>query len=111
MKLRNLNGNRARNKKVGRIMGYPYGKTYLAEIQARSKECADVRTVFYALRAKYVKEHDAYEDDTELSIKENFALLGEAFEYGSEVAGLIDDPHHFMWDVLDALVPEPEIGK
>lgn len=87
-------------------MGYPYDKTYLEQIQERPKECELIREAFYILRLKYLRDRGQNIDTDELSIKENFALLGEAFELASDVVDGITDAHHFMWDVLDALLPE-----
>ena len=85
-------------------MGYPYGKTYLEQIQDLPKECEEIRNAFYVLRSKYVKDHPKYEESIDLSIKENFMILGEAFELTSSVIGSICDDYHFMWDVIDALL-------
>jgi hypothetical protein len=87
-------------------MGYPYDKTYLEEIQAKPKECERIRDAFYTLRLKFVRDNEGYSDIIDLSIKENFALLGEAFELASDTVGNISDEYHFMWDVLDELIPE-----
>lgn len=87
-------------------MSYPYGKTYLEQIQASPEECRAIREAFYVLRQKYVKDHEGYSDSIDLSIKENFEVLGEAFELVSGTVGDIVDVHHFLWDVLDELVPE-----
>jgi hypothetical protein len=85
-------------------MGYPYGKTYLEQIKEKPEECKHIREAFYVLLRKYVKEHDGYTDPIELSIQENFSILGEAFELASDTVGSIQDTHHFMWDVLDELL-------
>lgn len=39
-----------------------------------------------------------------MDINTLFKILGEAFQYNSDVVGCIADPYHFMWDVLDALL-------
>lgn len=85
-------------------MGYPYGKTYLEQIQEKPEECKEIRNAFWVLRQKYVKDHPKYSDGIELSLQENFSILGEAFELASDTVGSIQDPHHFMWDVLDELL-------
>lgn len=87
-------------------MGYPYDKTYLEQIQDRPRECKEIRDAFYVLRNKFVKDNPEYKDPIELDIKENFAILGEAFELASDTVGGITDPYHFLWDILDELVPE-----
>ena len=89
-------------------MGYPYGETYLEQIQRSKRECEEIRQAFYVLRQKYVKDHDGYSDIVDLSIKENFEVLGEAFELASDAADGISDEYHFMWDILDALLTPKE---
>ena len=89
-------------------MGYPYGKTYLEQIQERPQECKEIEHAFYVLRLKYAKDHK-YTDTIDLGLKENFQVLGEAFELASDTVGEIADVYHFMWDVIDALL-NPE-GK
>lgn len=86
-------------------MGYPYGDTYLETIQKRPDECKAIRDAFYILRVKYVKDH-GYSDTIDLTMEENFKVLGEAFEFASDTVGGIADVYHFMWDVLDELIPE-----
>lgn len=85
-------------------MGYPYGKTYLEQIQESERECKDIRTAFWILRNKYIKDHRHGELDLEL--EQEFELLGEAFRLCSDVVGDITDTQHFMWDILDGLLPE-----
>ena len=92
-------------------MGYPYGLTYLEQIKKRPQECEDIKQAFYVLRAKYVADSDKYADPIELSIKENFMLLGEAFELVSDTVRGIVDVHHFMWDILDELLEPQQGGK
>lgn len=85
-------------------MGYPYDDTYLEQIQRSESECQDVRKAYWLLRAKYIMDHEHGELDLEL--EQEFALLGEAFRLCSDTVGGITDTHHFMWDVLDELLPE-----
>lgn len=86
-------------------MGYPYGKTYLEQIQESERERSDIRKAYWILRNKYNKDHGNV-FDYDLTLKDEFALLGEAFELCSEVVGDITDTHHFLWDILDELLPE-----
>ena len=37
-------------------MGYPYGDTYLEQIQKHKQECEDIRKAYYILVRKYAKE-------------------------------------------------------
>lgn len=85
-------------------MSYPYEKTYLEQIQEDKKEMSDIQTAYWVLKRKYAKKKGI--DTIELSLKENFAILGEAFELASEIVGDIHDSYHFMWDIMDALFPE-----
>ena len=80
-------------------MGYPYGDTYLEQIQKHKQECEDIRKAYYVLAHKYAKEKHI--DPIELTLTESFSLLGEAFELESVVL-------HFAWDVLDALLTPKE---
>lgn len=82
-------------------MGYPYGDTYLEQIQKNKKECEDIRKAYYILVRKYAKEKHI--DPIELTLTESFSLLGEAFELESVVLDGAADIYHFMWDVLDEL--------
>lgn len=84
-------------------MGYPYGKTYLEQIQENHQECEEIKQAFYVLRQKYARDHKIG-DSIELTIKQNFEVLGEAFELASETVGNITDAHHFLWDVVDELL-------
>lgn len=84
-------------------MGYPYGDTYLEQIRKNPDECKAIKDAFNVLRVKYMKDH-GYSDTVDLSIEENFKVLGEAFEFASETVGDIADVHHFMWDVVDTLL-------
>lgn len=88
-------------------MGYPYGKTYLEQIQENNHEMTTVRNAFWTLRKKYIAEHSDVDD---ISLKEEFALLGEAFELGSNTLD-VPDVYHFMWDVLDELLPESKSNE
>lgn len=85
-------------------MGYPWDKTYLEQIQENEKECKKIRGAFYVLRNKYVADSDKCQEAIELGIKENFAILGEAFELASDTVDGIPDAYHFLWDILDALL-------
>lgn len=80
-------------------MGYPYDKSYLEQIKENKKECEKIINAFYVLRKKYVEENNL-SDSIDLSIKENFMVLGEAFELASNTLENINDGYHFMWDVL-----------
>ena len=87
-------------------MGYPYGDTYLEQIQKHKQECEDIRKAYYVLLGKYCRDNET--DDISLSLKESFSLLGEAFELQSVVLGGKIDLYHFMWDVLDTLLTPKE---
>lgn len=84
-------------------MGYPYDKRYIDKIRENERECKEIENAFYVLRQKYTKDH-GYSDSTELSLKENFEVLGEAFEFASDTVGGIMDGYHFMWDVIEELL-------
>lgn len=92
-------------------MGYPYGKTYLEQIQESEYEREAIEKAYYVLVRKYVKESDTINHDTELTLEESFKILGEAFELESDIVGGICDVYHFMWDVLDALLKAKDAGK
>jgi hypothetical protein len=87
-------------------MGYPYGDTYLEQIQKHKQECEDIRKAYYILVRKYAKEKHI--DPIELTLTESFSLLGEAFELESVVLDGAVDMYHFIWDVLDALLTPKE---
>lgn len=89
-------------------MGYPYGDTYLEQIQKHKQECEDVRKAYYVLARRYAKEK--HTDPIDLTLQESFSLLGEAFELESVVLDGVADTYHFVWDVLDALLT-PKKGK
>lgn len=82
-------------------MGYPYGDTYLEQIQKHKQECEDIRKAYYVLVGKYCKDNNT--EDISLTLKESFSLLGEAIELQSVVLDGKLDLYHFMWDVLDEL--------
>lgn len=82
-------------------MGYPYGDTYLEQIQKHKQECEDIRKAYYVLLGKYCRDNGT--EDISLSLKESFSLLGEAIELQSVVLDGVPDLYHFMWDVLDEL--------
>lgn len=84
-------------------MGYPYDKTYLEKIQ-ENNECNDIRTAFHILTSQYCEEHQT--DTVAMGVDEYFAVLGKAFKYASDTLEGVSDTYHFMWDVLDALLPE-----
>ena len=86
-------------------MSYPYDKTYLEKIQERPEECDDIRKAYYVLRQKYAHDHNLG-NSIDMTIKESFEVLGEAFELASITVDGITDEYHFMWDVIDALLPE-----
>ena len=89
-------------------MGYPYGKRYIDKIRDNKQECNEIENAFYVLRKKYVNDHEGYTDYIDLSLKENFAILGEAFELASNTVGDIVDVYHFMWDVVEELLTPME---
>lgn len=84
-------------------MGYPYGDTYLETIQKHPKECEQIKTAYYAYVQKFINEH-GLTDAVDLTIKQQFEILGEAFEYYSDTLSGITDGYHFMWDVLGKLL-------
>lgn len=55
------------------------------------------------LRRKYVNDTPGYTDIIDLSLKEQFMLLGEAIGLASSTLDSVTDEFHFMWDVLDEL--------
>lgn len=83
-------------------MGYPYGKTYLEQIKDDKKECEFIRSAFYVLRDKYCRENKT--DSIALTMKEQFMILGEAFDLASFTLNDVNDEYHFMWDVIDELL-------
>jgi len=92
-------------------MGYPYGKTYLEQIQEDKDECMRIQRAYYLLLKKHCK--DNRRDDIELTLKQMLALLAEAFELESTTLDGITDEYHFMWDIVDALLTpkKEEDGK
>lgn len=84
-------------------MSYPYGDTYLEQIQKRPEECKHIREAYYVLLNKYMREHKV-PDDIDLTMAQRLELLGEAFDYESWTIKDITDSYHFMWDILDALL-------
>ena len=88
-------------------MGYPYDKTYLEEIQSNKEECRRISEAYSTLTAKYMNDNKLHGLE-ELSITEQFALLGEAFELSSWNLDGIADGYHFMSDVVDALLTPRE---
>lgn len=86
-------------------MGYPYGKTYLERIRESKPECTDIRNAYWILKKKFCEDNNI--TDTDLDLKQEFAILGEAFQLTSTTLD-VPDVYHFMWDVLDALLGEQE---
>ena len=84
-------------------MGYPYGETYLQEIQSSKRECEEIEQAFYVLRRKYAADNHL-EDVINLTIAENFKLLGEAFELASMTLDAVTDGYHFVNDIIEALL-------
>lgn len=89
-------------------MGYPYDKRYIDKIRDNSDECRQIREAFYLLQEKYTKDNNI-PSDIDLSLQEQFRLLGEAFELASVTLDGAVDVYHFMWDVLEELL-EPKRG-
>ena len=87
-------------------MSYPHGKTCLAQIQDNKDEKKAIRNAFYVLRDKYIADHPGVYDIS-LSLKEEFAILGEAFELESNTLD-VSGTYHFAWDVLDALLGDKD---
>ena len=89
-------------------MGYPYGDTYLETIRKNDKECQEIKSAFNVLKRKYIRESNGkFTDEIELSIKEQFEILGEAFELASWTLDGIADGYHFMQDVVERLLEKP----
>jgi len=82
-------------------MGYPYGKTYLEQIQDSKNMREDVHNAYLVLLHQFCKEQGI--EDIEVTLKEQFGILAEAFEYGG-VSGCVDDTTHFMQDVIHELL-------
>lgn len=87
-------------------MGYPYGKTYLRQIQENPKECKAIEEAFYILRKKAAKSKGC--EDIELSISEQFYILGEAFDLASVTLDGCTDESHFLQDVVKELLTPKE---
>lgn len=92
-------------------MSYPYGDTYLEQIQKNPNECKQIEQAFYVLRKKYIKDHPGYNDPIDLTLPEQFMLLGEAFELGSQTLNGVSDEYHFVWDIIEALLTPTEEKK
>lgn len=90
-------------------MGYPYGDTYLEQIQKSEYDCKHVREAFWVLVQKYKRTHN-HPSGEDLTLTQYFEVLGEAFEHESAVLESCTDPHHFLWDVLDALLKEEKFN-
>lgn len=87
-------------------MGYPYGKTYLERIQANPRQMDDIRVAYATIRAVQMQQTNRTLE--ELTIPEQFAMLGMAFELISDDLQGIADPWHFIQDVIEALLPEKD---
>lgn len=85
-------------------MSYPYdGVTYLEKIQNDPDFLNEVDTAYYILISK--KCQDEHRDTIELSLEEQFSVLGEAFKLCGTGAYINNDDYsHFMQDVLDCLL-------
>lgn len=92
-------------------MGYPFDKRYIDKIRESKYECEGIVNAFNVLRRKYVSDTPGYTDITDLSLKEQFMLLGEALELASSTLDGVTDEYHFLWDVLDELFTPNEEGK
>lgn len=92
-------------------MGYPFDKRYIDKIRESKRECEDITHAFNVLRQKYVNDTPGYTDIIDLSLKEQFALLGEAFELASSTLDGITDEWHFLWDVVEELLTSDEEKK
>ena len=89
-------------------MSYPYDKTYLEQIQEHKNECKEIEQAFKVLRQKFIKDHEEYTCVEDLSLAENFEILGEAFDLASYTLDGVSDVYHFMWDVLEVLLTPKE---
>ena len=87
-------------------MSYPYDKRYLDKIRENKAECKAIESAYYTLLKKYCKDNKT--DDITLSLQEQFALLGEAFELESHTVGDATDIYHFIWDVIEELLTPTE---
>ena len=87
-------------------MGYPYGKTYLRQIQENPTECKTIEEAFYILRKRAERSHGG--EDIELSISEQFYILGEAFDLASVTLDGCTDEYHFLQDVVKELLTPKE---
>lgn len=92
-------------------MGYPFDKRYIDKIRESKRECEDITNAFNVLRRKYVNDTPGYTVIIDLSLKEQFMLLGEAFELASPTLDGITDGWHFLWDVLEELLTPNEEEK
>lgn len=90
-------------------MSYPQGKRFIQVIQASPDECQKIRDAFYLLRTKYIDDNPEYSGTIDLTLKEQFAILGEAFQLASTTLrdeARSDTEDHFIQDVLMYLVPD-----
>lgn len=83
-------------------MGYPFEKRYIEQIKENPKECERIGVAYQTLKQKYLEEHG--EDMVSLPLSKDFEILGEAFQYASNILDGITDQYHFMGDVLDLLL-------
>ena len=87
-------------------MSYPYDKRYIDKIRENKVECEAIESAYYMLLKKYC--YDNKTDGISLSLREQFALLGEAFELESHTVGEATDIYHFVWDVIEELLTPTE---
>ena len=92
-------------------MGYPFDKRYIDKIRENRYECEAISNAFKVLQRKYINDTPGYTDPVDLSLRESFMLLGEAFELASDTLDGITDVYHFMWDVGDELLTSDEEKK
>lgn len=84
-------------------MSYPFdGVTYLEKMQNNPDFLSEVNAAYYILISK--KCQDEHRDVIELSLEEQFSVLGEAFKLCGNDIYINDDYSHFMRDVLDCLL-------
>ena len=77
-------------------------------IRKNDEECQEIKSAFNVLKQKYIKESNGrVTDEIELSIKEQFAILGEAFELASWTLDGVADEYHFVQDVVERLLEKP----
>lgn len=89
-------------------MGYPYGQTYLEQIQDDKGERERIKDAYFVLVNRLAAEQYHAADFRELTVAEHFTALGEAFQYASSVLDGVTDGYHFLNDVLEALLTPKE---